>query len=402
MKTFNDWYNLIQEGMAEPSAEVSEPTVDQTTADTTTQNTTSNRDVIINDVDSIMTSLETLSSELKESLKLDENGLASAGAAVAGAAAVTGLAKGAKMLYDAKVKAPKARKEQAKVNAMNVKIAGVESTISSADKDQKEKLKAKLDAVKSSRDDLQKAIEDRYSDSSKVVKRAIAVEKTKGKMEVLKVHMGDATPEQQKEIKNQLAKLKIKSAEDTKNLQQIVNDVKDNTSSEDAAAVKNLNKDNKDNTEADRVAKIENDINTYAKNIDETNAKIKEYETKIRQLQAEMEKATDKQKFEDGIAALQKRIEADKEDVKDMQATRNNLKKELAKIAPKESLVIRAADLGLHELATEILEKESWQLNNTILYNTYNEQLTRMEFNQILNESKYITNSIKDRFFKLL
>ena len=147
---------------------------------------------------------------------------------------------------------------------------------------------------------------------------------------------------------------------------------------------------------------MEADINQYAKNIDETNARIKEHETKIKQLQTEMQKATDKQKFEDGIEALQKRIESNKEDVKDMQAARNNLKKELAKIAPKESLVIRAQDLGLNELATEILEKESWQLNNTKLYSMYNEQLSRIESTQILNESKYVTLTIKDKLSRLL
>lgn len=340
MKTFNDWYNLIQEGIAEPSAEVSEPTVDQTTTDTTTQTPTSNREVIINDVDSIMTSLETLSSELKESLKLNETGLASAGAAVAGAAAVAGLAKGAKMLYDAKVKAPKARKEQAKVNAMNLKIAGVESTISSADKDQKEKLKAKLDAVKSSRDDLQKAIEDRYSDSSKVVKRSIAAEKTKGKMEVLKVHMGDASPEQQKEIKKQLAKLKNKSAEDTKLLQQAVNDVKDNTSPKDAAAVKNLDKGAKKNE----------------------NENIKE----------------DKNSKEGKLARL------------------NDLM-EKAKEAGDELKIKKVQDL-----IDRVSAKEAWQIEGTNLGMILESEITTLEMSFKLNESKYTNLSIKDNFTKLL
>jgi hypothetical protein len=341
MKTFNDWYNLIQEGMAEPSAEVSEPTVatvDQTTANT--QSSTSNRDVIINDVDSIMTSLETLSSELKESLKLHESDLASMGVAAAGVAAVAGLAKGAKMLYDAKVKAPKARKEQAKVNAMNIKIAGVESTISSADTEQKEKLKNKLEAVKSSRDDLQKAIEDQYSDSSNVVKRSIAAEKTKGKMEVLKVHMNDASPEQQKEIKNQLAKLKIKSSEDTQLLQQSVEDVKNNTTPEDQAAVKDLGKDNADDT----TKKEREDKNTKAGKL----------------------------------------------------ARLNDLMKK-AKESGDESKIKKVQDL-----IDKVSAKEAWQIEGTNLGMILESEITTLEMSFKLNESKYITNSIKDRFFKLL
>ena len=341
MKTFNDWYNLIQEGIAEPTVEVAEPTVNQTTTDINTQSSTSNRDVIINDVDSIMTSLETLSSELKESLKLYENnGLASAGAAVAATAAAAGLAKGAKMLYDAKVRAPKARKEQAKVNAMNIKIAGVESTISSADKEQKEKLKDKLDAVKSSRDDLQKAIEDRYSDSSNVVKRSIAAEKTKGKMEVLKVHMNDATPEQQKEIKNQLAKLKIKSAENTELLQQSVEDVKNNTTPEDQAAIKDLGKDNADDT--------------TKKEIEDKNSK----EGKLARLNDLMKKA---------------------------------------KESGDESKIKKVQDL-----IDKVSAKEAWQIEGTNLGMILESEITTLEMSFKLNESKYITNSIKDRFFKLL
>lgn len=340
MKTFNDWYNLIQEGIAEPSAEVSEPTVDQTTANTNTQSSTSNREVIINDVDSIMTSLETLSSELKESLKLDENGLASAGAAVAGAAAVAGLAKGAKMLYDAKVVAPKARKEQSKVNDMNLKIAGIEATVSSADKEQKEKLKAKLDAVKSSRDDLQKAIEDRYSDSANVVKRSIAAEKTKGKMEVLKVHMGDATPAQQKEIKKQLAKLKIKSAEDTKLLQQSVEDVKNNTSAEDAAAIKDLGKDNAD----DKTKKAREDKNSK--------------EGKLARLNDLMKKA---------------------------------------KESGDESKVKKVQDL-----IDKVSAKEAWQIEGTNLGMILESEITTLEMSFKLNESRYTNLSIKDNFNSLL
>lgn len=340
MKTFNDWYNSINEQISEPTVATKEPTTATTEPAVATTEPKSNREVIINDVDSIMTSLETLSSELKESLKLNETGLASAGAAVAGAAAAAGLAKGAKTLYDAKVKAPKARKEQAKVNAMNLKIAGVESTYASADKDQKDKLKAKLDAVKSSRDDLQKAIQDRYSDSSKVVKRSIAAEKTKGKMEVLKIHMGDATPEQQKEIKNQLAKLKNKSAEDTKLLQQSVEDVKNNTSAEDAAAVKNLGKDNADDTTK------------------------KERE--------------DKNSKEGKLARL------------------NDLMKK-AKESGDESKIKKVQDL-----IDKVSAKEAWQIEGTNLGMILESEITTLEMSFKLNESKYTNLSIKDNFTKLL
>lgn len=403
MESFNDWYSKINEELAEPVTST-EPTIASPTVSEPTAQLSSGREDMIHDVDAIITSLEALSGELKEQL-LNEDGLATVAAAGAAGAALVGLGMGAKKLYDASVTAPKARKAQAKVNAMNLKVAGVENMISSADKEQRDKLKAKLDAAKEAAKELQTSVDDRYANSSGVVKKALSSEKAKGKMEVLKATLGDASPEQQKQIKDQLVKLKNKVAKEEAEFQQEVKGAKEETPAKELDKVKELTakEGEKSSTpEQDKAAKMEAEINQYAKNIDETNAKIKEYETKIRQLQAEMEKATDKQKFEQGIEALQKRIEADKEDVKEMQTTRNNLKKQLAKIAPKESLVIRANDLGLHELATEILEKESWQLNNTKLYSMYNEQLTRLESAGILNESKYVTTSIKDRFSRLL
>lgn len=403
MESFNDWYSKINEELAEPVTST-EPTIASPTVSEPTAQLSSGREDMIHDVDAIITSLEALSGELKEQL-LNEDGLATVAAAGAAGAALVGLGMGAKKLYDASVTAPKARKAQAKVNAMNLKVAGVENMISSADKEQRDKLKAKLDAAKEAAKELQTSVDDRYANSSGVVKKALSSEKAKGKMEVLKATLGDASPEQQKQIKDQLVKLKNKVAKEEAEFQQEVKGAKEETPAKELDKVKELTakEGEKSSTpEQDKAAKMEAEINQYAKNIDETNAKIKEYETKIRQLQAEMEKATDKQKFEQGIEALRKRIEADKEDVKEMQTTRNNLKKQLAKIAPKESLVIRANDLGLHELATEILEKESWQLNNTKLYSMYNEQLTRLESAGILNESKYVTTSIKDRFSRLL
>jgi chromosome segregation ATPase len=403
MKNFNDWYSKINEELAEPTTNT-EPTVVSPTVAEPTSQTSVGREDMIQDVDAIITSLEALSGELKEQL-INEEGLATVAAAGAAGAALVGLGMGAKKLYDASVTAPKARKAQAKVNVMNLKVAGVENMISSADKEQKDKLKAKLDAAKEAAKELQSSVDDRYANSSGIVKKALSSEKAKGKMEVLKASLGDSSPEQQKQIKDQLVKLKNKIAKDDAAFQKEVKGAKEETPAKELNKVKELTtKDGKkaSTPEQDKVAKMEGEINQYTKNIDETNTNIKKYETKIRQLQVEMEKATDKQKFEQGIEVLQKKIKADKEDVKEMQTTRNNLKKQLAKIAPKESLVIRANDLGLHELATEILEKESWQLSNTKLYSMYNEQLTKLESVGILNESKYVTTSIKDRFSRLL
>ena len=141
-----------------------------------------------------------------------ENELAYLGAA--GAAVVAGLGIAAKKLFDVTVAAPMARKKQSKVNSMSVKIAGIESSLASADKEQKDKITQKLDKAKEQRDELQTVINDRYSDAPKVVQRALASEKSKGKLEALNVIMGTADPEKKKEIATQMASLKASIAED--------------------------------------------------------------------------------------------------------------------------------------------------------------------------------------------
>ena len=86
-----------------------------------------------------------------------------------------------------------------------------------------------------------------------------------------------------------------------------------------------------------------------------------------------------------------------------MQTSRNNLKKELAKLSAKESLVVRAGLLGLNELSSEIFNKHDWQFeNNSTLYTKYNTLISKYESDIILNESRYMNDSIKDAFARLI
>lgn len=239
MKKFNDWYKSINEEIAEPTT-VSEPTgVD-------TNKTTTSRVEIIDDVDSIMTSLETLSNELKESLEINEDGLAVKGAAVAGVAALAGLGVGAKKLYDASVKAPKAKKAQAKVNTMSLKIAGLEQALDNSDSEKKDKIKDKIKAMKSKVDEVQGSVDDKYGSASGIVKKALNSEKKRGKIEVLNIKIDGSSPEQQKKIKDQLIKLKSQVQADEAAFQKEVNDAKDSASEEDKNKLAKLRKDNKD------------------------------------------------------------------------------------------------------------------------------------------------------------
>jgi hypothetical protein len=296
MKTFKQWYSNIHEDLeAEPTVKTD---VDVKN-DTTTNHIGSNKNDIMQDVDNIINSLEVLSTELTESLNTPDEVLISE---------KDGL--GTKVI-DFMIKAPKARKSQGKVNKMNLKIANLEAAANNAEGEAKQKIKDKVSQLKDQAKELQQAVEDKYKDSSKIVKSALSSEKIKGKLQVLKTTTGD--------------------------------------------------KDSKD-----------------------------------------MKKQVDK---------LQKRLKAEEDAFKSAEPS-NDQKKELKQqikdkqnesVSVKDILINRANRVDLTKLANEINTKEEWQLSeSSMLYQKYNAQITKTEYTQQLNESKYTVNSIRDKFSSLI
>ena len=213
MDKFEKWLEVINEEL-NPTPTVSEPIASvEPTVSSDVNIETGNRTDMISDIDHIMTSLETLAGELTEDLSLNEDSLDVAGAAALGGIAALGV--GAKKFYDWKVTAPKARKAQAKVNAMGVKIAGVKNSIASAEAGKKkDAMSAKLEVAKETMTSLQTQVDDKYGKKGSVVKNALSAEKKAGKMEILKITLGEASPSQKKAIKDQINKLKLAVAED--------------------------------------------------------------------------------------------------------------------------------------------------------------------------------------------
>lgn len=276
MNNFENWYNKINEELEnEPTVSVA---ADQEVADQPTFDATSTRSDILDDCDRIMTSLETLAGELTEDLNEDiivENELAYLGAA--GAAVVSGLGIAAKKLFDITVAAPMARKKQSKVNSMSVKIAGIESSLASADKEQKDKITQKLDKAKEQRDELQTVINDRYSNAPKVVQRALASEKSKGKLEALNVIMGTANPEKKKEIAAQMASLKASIAEDDQEFKKEAKAAKSaDIPSEEQEQIKAAQDSSEENKEKTTDAPAKNSKEDKLKRIDVLIKKAKE------------------------------------------------------------------------------------------------------------------------------
>lgn len=148
---------------------------------------------IINDVDNIIGSLEALSGHIKEELDSIEYEFLSEADGVMDKA------------LDFMIRGPKVKKLQSKVNKMALKVAELEDAKDQMEGDKKAKLKEKIDKLKTQRDELQKEVDQKASKQGDIVQRMQNTAKIKGKMEVLKVSMGD---KKKGDVKERIKKLK--------------------------------------------------------------------------------------------------------------------------------------------------------------------------------------------------
>lgn len=369
---------FLNEADAEVQTEIAD---DATVADTDT----SGRDSMISDVDNIITSLETLAGQIQEDLEsLEAEEVNEAGDSAG------------KKLLQWTITAPKAKKAQGKVNQMKINALDLEMAADAAEGDKKKALTAKLKTTKEKIGEIQTTVADRFDAKGEIVKNARLSAKIQGERELLKRLTGmEDNPKKKAEFKAQIAKLDKRQKEQTEVLKSL--------KPEDTEKPAEKPAEKSGENTADKIAQMEGGIKDYELRIEDTNQKIKNAETNIKKLEAEREKSTDSSKIEKNIEGLSKRIEKDKEDVKDLQASRNNLKKQLAKLTAQESLVVRAGLLGLNELSSEIFNKHDWQFeNNSALYTKYNTLISKYESDIILNESRYMNDSIKDAFARLI
>lgn len=154
------------------------------------------RTEIVNDVDNIINSLELLSTQIKEDLDFTN---------------IIPLTEGDGAIdkaIDFMLRGPRAKKAQAKVNKLALKVADLDSAKDQLPRGEKSQLQDKIDKLKQGRDDLQKNVDDKISKESNIVKRMQSTEKIKGKMEVLKAGMGEGSSgdvkDQMKTLQNRL------------------------------------------------------------------------------------------------------------------------------------------------------------------------------------------------------
>ena len=403
-KTFESWYSMIMEGEL------------ATTTTVATETPT-----ISNDVDNIITSLETLAKELTEELEGEDfNELNEADA--------EGPSKVMQWIWWM----PKARKAQAKVNKIKLNITDMEAAASDApDAKQKAKIAAKAKQAKEQATELQKMVDDKFKSKGELVGRAIHNEKIAGQIASIKRASGlEDDPEKLSTYKEKMAELQQKYKEDQEAIKELEPSDEDKKAEKakrdkeeaeataaqakldaDAQAVKDKKAGKKEDGEEestdDTTAPKKDDTSstddtTTPKNddtssTDDTDTKTDDQDT------PEIKAAKEE------IAKLEKDL-ADAVEAKNTKAIEllkgaiSGKKKLLQKkTEPKESLVIRAGEAGLNELATEIESKFDWQVSEgTALHLKYNELIKKAEYSNTLNESKYENLSIKERFSRLM
>ena len=434
MDKFEKWFSKVNEDLAASptiNTEVEITTDSEAGADT-------DRNNIMGDVDTIMTSLETLASELTEELNIELEDLNEAGKA--------------EDFIKAWIIGIKATNAQNKVNKVKMNVADLSFAADKYTGDKKKSFEAKYKAASEQSKELQTLVDNKFKGAGGYVEGKLAAAKIEGQLAIIKRTTGmEDDPSKKSKLKEKMTELvnrykeevsAIKSKEDdnkeaiatkkkelqgdtkgdaeqevapeaesTKDTEETDNrtdaekqadakvdsDAKVKSDAKAEAEADKPETTDKPETEnpADKIAQMEADIKAIN---DSTEEAKKAIVTKTKELeQAKRDVEVGKGSKED-VQKIENRIEEEKEDIKDLKADELAAKKELKKMSAQESLIYRATEASLLELATEISEKAEWQLDNTVLYTKYNTIIKKAENDSILTES----NSIKDRFNTLL
>jgi len=402
-KRFENWYNSIIESVKE-NAEAAPVAANTASAQTTVKaETSATKNAMMKDVDSIMSQLATLSSQVKEAsdsldifeleelneedaiLELDMDSIKSAGSKMA----------------DWIFYAPKYRNMQKKINKMKMNSLDIQIAIDliggkQEDAAKKEALKAKKSNMDSAIKDLQSEVDTKARERGEYIGKVLSSEKIKGKMELVKRASGqEDDPAKKKELADSFKELNKRFAEEQAAIQKLQSKEKEKE------AAKKAEEPKKEETKAeepkaeepkkDLAAELEADIKSYNKNIADETASMEK-------AKAELKSETDPEK----IAKLKDSIQQSKEDIAELKTNVKELKAEFKrKSSPKESLMFSANELGLNELAIEISTKENWQLeNNSALYTKYKMEIDKQSSFNKINESGAM--SVADRFRMLL
>lgn len=384
---FNSWYTRVLEAVntPEPTAttatEVETKTSGSVGPEVDSITPSFSREEIMNDIDTIMTHLSQLGTQVKEELEsIDDSVINEAGTE-------TAMDKVKDFLFAPKYRSMQAKVNKMKMNALDIKLtadnlSGKEGTPEKAKKDMLTTKKATLDTqIK----DLQSAVDDKAKERGSYVQKVLSTEKIKGQMDLVKRASGqEDDPAKKKSLADSARELAARYKEE----QEAVKDLKDKaepTPEEKAEAEK---------LKADKAAKAKED--------EEAAAKAKEDAI-----------AADKKAADDKAAA--DKAEADKAAKKDADGADDATKADREKKNSKDGKLERLKDMlakakesgdeekvkKVQDLIDKVSAKESWQLEGTELGRLIEAEINLLD-NQIkLNESKF-SMSVADRMRVLL
>ena len=420
---FESWYSNILEAVntKEPVA----VTTDTETkgakgpeVETDSSSPSFSREEIISDIDTIMTHLSQLGTQVREELEnehiLDVNE----------AGEETAMAKVKDFLFAPKYRSMQKKVNKMKMNALDIQITAdnLSGKAGTPEAAKKETLGTKKKTIDAQIANLQTAIDDKAKDRGSYVQKVLKSEKIKGQMELVKRASGqEDDPAKKKDLSTSMKELQKRFEEE----QAAVKDLKDKAepTPEEKAKAEQDKKDAADATqkEADKKEKEAADAKIEELTIKKGELKSKkiapedkaaEAQNNLSMAQLDLEIAKLK-KDDKAIADAQGRVGEFKQalaDVKSEEPTETKTDSTKDKlIAAATKTLEKAKESGDEEAikkAEKNLEavsaKESWQLQGTELGRILEAEIKLLD-NQIkLKESRYTSFSVADKFRQLL
>jgi hypothetical protein len=420
---FESWYSNILEAVntKEPVA----VTIDTETkgakgpeVETDSTSPSFSREEIISDIDTIMTHLSQLGTQVREELENDDV------FDVNEAGEETAMAKVKDFLFAPKYRSMQKKVNKMKMNALDIQItadnlSGASGTPEAA---KKETLQTKKKTIDSQIANLQTAIDDKAKDRGSYVQKVLKSEKIKGQMELVKRASGqEDDPAKKKDLATSMKELQKRFEEE----QKAVADLKDKAepTPEEKAKAEQDKKDAAEATqkEADKKEKEDADAKIEELTIKKGELKSKKIapEDKAGEAQnnlsmAQIDLAIAKLKKDDkAITDAQTRVGEFKQALTDVKSeepaetTKDGAKDKLIAAATKtldnakksgDEEAIKKAEKNLQAVS----DKLDWQLQGTELGRMLEAEINLLN-NQIkLNESRYTNISVADKFRHLL
>jgi hypothetical protein len=299
---------------------------------------------------------------------------------------------------------PKARKAQAKINKIKLNIVDMESAAADApDAQQRARINAKAKLAKDQVPELQKMLHDKFSDKGTLVQKAISSEKLAGQIASIRRATGlEDDPEVKATYKDKMIELQAKYKEDEAAIRQL------EPSDED----KKAEKERRDR-EAEDNRKRQETLDADAKKSREDLAKADgKSEKSAEEIEQDKQAALDAEAKAKGSSTdpaddTKKADPAD--DTKKADPTDDTKNTKEGKLKRLGELLAKAKESGDEEkvkkvqaLIDKIAAKESWQLEGTTLGMMLESEITKLEMSFTLNEAKYQNLSVKERFSRLM